>query len=660
MQFVLKDLLPVVINIKNGETVHQRVLLIYGRAGPRDVKFQSNITVEHHATNFPSTTWPVFNSHFKCLVHLDPGSNDIKLILDKQGIQFSHDSEPLTTILQVNYIPLLQNPPLHLAILVAKDSKEVIDAPKEKEKSGENKLESVIAKLRCAGYLWQAFTAEQMSRNEFGRRVFRLEEEWIEDTLSNQKPGLRQTAKVHIIRSSYTLEQILDPDIAQQNPNRNDDKKDLYSMFMDGLKEYGVPFNNQCYVAGLILDSHYENSHDMKLVRGHAALGGGGGNLQLGIFGSHLTHAWPRHLEEVVDCFQDDTITDETRLSNDVGESGTWWKCCNVGIGAFLHEVGHCLGAPHSPSGIMARGFNNLNRTFTVKEPNNPSPITPSDENGAHWHRCDIIRFRYHPCFRLLSDPPLSTEFKNLSADFWLLNEFILIKSPSGISLIEFHVEESLRDYIEYVHDDNHQTEVRLKISEIIEKYEKYDDNRVIKLNVISKNQTEHSLSNLQRFLRESKMILPIYGEVIKSPYLGKLDERLTEFRVFFNKFIANENESVKLKRMVVQYDYYINGITFFWSDGTHLSVGKDRGNKKEFRFMEGNEEIVELKVNSGWYIDGFEIKTNLGRSSEWFGKHGGDDHILKVPNNHEFESIGLYGTGDDFVNTLGLIYKLK
>ncbi|CAI2176678.1 4201_t:CDS:2 [Funneliformis geosporum] len=639
---------PVVINVKNGETVHQRVLLIYGRAGPRNEKFQSNITVEHHATNFPSTTWPVFNSHFKCLVHLDPGSNNIKLILDKHG------SKSPTTILQVNYIPLLQNPPLHLAILVAKDSKEVIDAPKEKDRSGENKLDSVIAKLRCAGYLWQAFTAEQMSRNEFGRRVFRLEEEWIEDTLSNQNPGLSQTAKVHIIRSSYTLEQILDPDIAQQNPNRKDDKKDLYSMFMDGLKEYGIPFNNQCYVAGLILDSHYDNSPDMKFIRGHAALGGGGGNIQLGIFGSHLTHAWPRHLEEVVGCFQDDTITDETILSNDAGESGTWWKCCNIGIGAFLHEVGHCLGAPHAPSGIMARGFNNLNRTFTVKEPNNPSPIKPSDENGAHWHRGGIIRFRYHPCFRSLSDPPLSIELKNLSADFWRLNEFILIKSPSGVSLIEFFVEESLRDYKEYVQYKNHQTEVRLKISEVIEKY---GDNRIIKLNVVSKNQTENSLDNLRRFLKESKMTLPIYGEIIKSPYLGKLDERLTEFRVFFNKFTSNENKPVKLNRMVVKYGYYINGITFFWSDGTQLSVGKDRGNKKEFGFMGENEKITELKVNSGWYIDGFEIKTNLGRCSEWFGKHGGNDHILKLP---ESEMIGLYGTSDDLVNTLGLIYKLK
>ncbi|CAB4480637.1 unnamed protein product [Rhizophagus irregularis] len=63
------------------------------------------------------------------------------------------------------------------------------------------------------------------------------------------------------------------------------------------------------------------------------------------------------------------------------GKSGTWWKYCNIGIGAFLHEVGHCLSAALSPSGIMSRGFNYLNCTliFMVKEPNNPFPTTPSE-----------------------------------------------------------------------------------------------------------------------------------------------------------------------------------------------------------------------------------------------------------------------------------------
>ncbi|CAB5191082.1 unnamed protein product [Rhizophagus irregularis] len=575
---------PVVINVENGEVVHQRILLIYGRAGPQDMNFESKITVEHHVNNFPSTTWQVFNSHFKCLVHLDAGLNNIKFILDTSP--FSSDSRPLTTIFQVNYVPLLQNPPLNLAILVAKDSKEIIDAPEEKENSGENKLESVKAKLRCAGYLWQAFTAEQMSRNGF-------EED------------------------SYTLKQILDPDIAQQNPNGVDDKKkDLYSIFMDSLKEYGAPFDKQCYVAGLILDSHYDTSPNMGFIRGHAALGGGWDNIRLGIFGSHLTHAWPRYLEEVVSCFQDNTITDENRLSNDAGESGTWWRCCNIGIGAFLHEV----------------------------EPNNSFPTTPSEEEGAHWYRSNVIRFRYHPCFRLPFEPPEKIDLKNIGADFWILNKFLLIKCSAGISLIEIYVRNNIIGYLDYS-DEYNQTEIRLKVDEIIKKYGgKYN---IIKMNFVAKNQTETFLENLQKFSEESKIILPIYGKVFKSNYLGKIDESLTEFKILFKKFI--DTKPITLKRMIIKYDVVINSITFYWSDNTNLRIGidDDEGIKKEFLFEEG-EKIVKIKVNSGWYIDGFEIKTNLGRRSKWFGGHGGSKHTLEAPDN-EYEMIGLYGTGKLF-----------
>ncbi|CAG8525204.1 10173_t:CDS:2, partial [Acaulospora morrowiae] len=88
-------LAPVIVNVQNGEWVHQRVLLIYGRAGPKDLSFKSNVTVEHHTDNFPSTVWPVLNSHFKCLVHLDPGPNNIKFTFDQEP--YAPNSPPLST-----------------------------------------------------------------------------------------------------------------------------------------------------------------------------------------------------------------------------------------------------------------------------------------------------------------------------------------------------------------------------------------------------------------------------------------------------------------------------------------------------------------------------------------------------------------------------------
>lgn len=52
---------------------------------------------------------------------------------------------------------------------------------------------------------------------------------------------------------------------------------------MEALSDYGAPFDKQCYVAGLILDTHWDQQSNAIL--GHAALGGGGGNIRLGMFG---------------------------------------------------------------------------------------------------------------------------------------------------------------------------------------------------------------------------------------------------------------------------------------------------------------------------------------------------------------------------------------
>lgn len=49
-----------------------------------------------------------------------------------------------------------------------------------------------------------------------------------------------------------------------------------------------------------------------------------------------------------------------------------------------MHEVGHSYTLSHTPTGIMSRGYNNLNRTFVAKEPGF-GPIPPEAEEGSHW-----------------------------------------------------------------------------------------------------------------------------------------------------------------------------------------------------------------------------------------------------------------------------------
>merc|ERR1712093_610830 len=94
-----------------------------------------------------------------------------------------------------------------------------------------------------------------MRAKGLGRRSFRLEEEWMVETLSRdfiQTPRgssashMRSTAKCHIIRSEKTVEQIRDAQVAQQNPSAHR-KDDLHKYFEAALKKHGGPFESSAH-----------------------------------------------------------------------------------------------------------------------------------------------------------------------------------------------------------------------------------------------------------------------------------------------------------------------------------------------------------------------------------------------------------------------------
>ena len=178
---------PRVLSISDGSWVHQKVLLIFGECADAQKPIDGNLTVYHHQDSFPSTQWPVCDSHFKALVYLQPGPN--RLRLDFASPKLASPTGQLQTHsswISINFLPLISSPPLHLCILVAKDSPETYDAVPERIQKEGNNLTTAIRKFRMAAYLWQAFTAEQMNRNGFGRRCYRYEEEWYVHTIPKE------------------------------------------------------------------------------------------------------------------------------------------------------------------------------------------------------------------------------------------------------------------------------------------------------------------------------------------------------------------------------------------------------------------------------------------------------------------------------------------
>lgn len=437
---------------------------------------------------------------FKALLILSPGPNELiiqhKPVQTTTGQKRKHvdDEEELT--LTLTYIPLLQTPPLHLAIMIAKDSPLLIDCPPCKRggvTSAHSDLDAAIKKFRMTAYMWQALTAEDMRSKGLGRRSFRLEEEWTTDTLSSTfvnssfdqsngpshiglKSSVRSTAKIHIIRTEKTVAELRDAQVAQQNPHVGEERKqDLHKWFTNALKAAGGPFASSAkpIVAGLILDSHYDMEQD--LITAHAALGNSNSNgISLGMMGSHLTFAWPRFLEEVTACLTDTSVPGET-VGNDNGECGTTWEACAIGQGAFLHEVGHAFGADHTESltgNIMMRGYaqhwpkNFLSHTayYSAKKTDGcaveDGGCDPIMVNPARWDLKDALNFHLQDHFWFPGDKVSDSALRHAIPSMEFIEtddddseDYILkFQCPAGIARI----------FYARLSDDSQNTDIRM------------------------------------------------------------------------------------------------------------------------------------------------------------------------------------------------------
>ena len=221
--------------------VHQQVLLIFGQIGESSHRpLDGTVTVNHHQGRFPPTAWPVSDSYFKALIHLEPGFNRLRLDFSSPKVSGSNTSIPAhASFLHVNYLPLNHSPPLQLAIILGSDSQGTYDAMPDRMQREGNGLDLAIKKFRTAAYLWQAFTGEQMNRSGFGRRCFRFEDSWEPGTLSFQDWGtgrFRTQAKIHVIRSSKTVAEIRDLERAQQY-EKGTKKGELFGIAAEAVKD---------------------------------------------------------------------------------------------------------------------------------------------------------------------------------------------------------------------------------------------------------------------------------------------------------------------------------------------------------------------------------------------------------------------------------------
>ncbi|KAJ5382756.1 Mannose-binding lectin [Penicillium concentricum] len=664
---------PRVVSVADNSWVNQKVLLVYGQIGdPRQHPLDGNVTVYHHQDNFPSTGWPVTASHFKVLVHLVPGPNRLRFdfVSPKLSTGSTHPAIHSSWIC-INYLPLVNNPPLQLVILLGKDSDGTYDAVPERVEREGNGLEMAIRKYRMAAYLWQAFTGEQMYRNNFGRRCFRFEEEWQSGSLSRRDLAqglMRNEAKIHVVRTEKTVAELRDLNIAQQNEKANK-KDELFAIAKEAVRNHFQPQAGQKqYVSVLLLDSHWDTASQM--ITGHAALGSGDDDIKMAIFGSHCLQTYPSCLEEVVDAFSDCTRTDTNHVANDCGDAGSNWESANLGIGAHLHEVGHLFGCPHQESGVMLRDYVRLNRTFLTREPFSTRTkaqglkvCLPNDE--CSWHRLDALRFRFHPSFRLPSDAsPTSDD----SVQVWPVeNGKILFTASSGIAFMELYAEGDTlcHNFIEYLNSESSPNglprQVAVTESELRQRVygTEKEKKKNIRLVVCSGSLGSYTVENLGDLKSKNSVVkLPKSQSGYKSGRLGQsaMEGSEPEQLLLECAFIKTK----LLTSIKVYHGYAVDGIEFCYEDATSQLFGKRGGKPGGDEFVldtRRGEILLGFYVRAGLWIDGIEILTSLGRKSGIYGNPtGGSGHTLIPPLGYKI--AGISGSCASWVDGFSLIIQ--
>ncbi|KAF2773804.1 hypothetical protein EJ03DRAFT_284999 [Teratosphaeria nubilosa] len=662
-------LAPRVLSVSDGSWVHQKVLLIHGEAADFQRPIDGAVTVTHHQSSFPDTQWPVCDSYFKALVYLQPGPNRLRLDFSSPKLSSPNGQIQVhSSWISINFLPLISSPPLQLCILVAKDSPETFDAPPDRVQREGNGLDVAIKKFRMAAYLWQAFTAEQMNRNGFGRRCYRYEEEWQPGTLSwkdKETDTMRNEAKIHVIRLDKTVAEIQDLDLAQQYKGAKKNG-DLFGIAKDAVQKHFAPRpGHPQYVSCLYLDAHWDKK--VGTIRAHAALGGGDDLVKLAIFGSHLLWSYPAHIEEVVSAFTDCTRTDTEFVANDCNESGSVWEAANIGIGAHMHETGHLLGCPHQESGVMLRDYTRLNRTFISRE----SFSTRTKQQGIRlakpqdecaWHRLDTLRFRYHACFQLPTDQVLSSD---AGVQVWgVENGNVLVTAATGISWIELYPEgdDVCHYWIEYVDQSNGSPasaprQVSLSESTLRDKLPDEKRKRKLKAKVFACGGSDHEIEDVAALTSKiNKTKLPDGRPGFRNSKLGFSQmEGSKPMEVILG---SHQKPTRLLLSIRVYHGASIDGLEFIYEDCKNEIFGhcggKDGGDLFSLDTRKG-EMILGFYLRAGLWIDGLQILTTTGRRSEVFGNaNGGSGHTLIPPRGYSI--AGVYGSCGAWMDGFGLV----
>lgn len=712
-------------NYKNGEIVSSSTVIVSGRTS----KFlQSGLVqfVNNQNKVYPPQFYEINNGQFKALLHVSPGEAnvfDVHVLdgayLNETGFPEKYDRVVDKDTLTLFYNPLPENKPVHLCVVVGRDSNGEYDMPKYKLKKGQiANLDTAIQRLKVAARMMQAFTQDEFHRLGLSNRSF----QFVEETVHHQSifgynmdlATPHQEVKVHVLRSPKTVKELRDPNFAQQNPKASDNgfcfshAIDLVrdSGLMERYRQAGTAI--QCAV--MYLDSHW----DGKLISTHAALGGGTNDVKMAVFGSHGLHSYPLTFPQVSPSLADATHLSQNEVANDCNECGTSWECLNICLGAFMHEIGHLFGSPHQVDGVMLRDYIWWNRSFMTREAECLRGRTSGaviSNNGTwpkecHWNIMDLMRYLYHDSFSIPVDNADDSfgksfvttmapdnSYKNRSAPTMYVSKpgEVVVKSGLGIFMVEVCGDDLARYHIPYYPKSyggtGLQHEITLNFDELLKQFKRNWDRAGdnFDLRVLSIAGDLYKANFKSTFHEKDNLIRSDFG-LGRGPIDGYKSELLGSSKGDM-KFIGFDISRVYKVR--VYHGYALDGATFYIDDdkseqngeappvparnylskmmgkllqpeaprnGGEVTIGKVKPHYTEFNLNKG-ETISKLLFQNGQWIDAMQIHTTLGRTSGMLGNsEGGHLSILEAPS-QQHRIVGVYGYCGGWMDGIGIIY---
>ncbi|XP_031551520.1 uncharacterized protein LOC116288818 [Actinia tenebrosa] len=613
-----------VLNYSDGETIDYPFVLLEcqfknnskfdGEFGEKEVSFprDDNQLLENHGkvvqvlveTRDECVSWPVIRGAFKVLLKLVPGDNNLRIkasMSEKRQIQkdfhLVYKPSTLPRFVRVVYVKCV-------------DSDGSFEAPPEVA----NNIEVAQKKLAFNSRLLQTFTAQDLYKHGFGHRTFRLEENSEGEPL------------IHVFTTSLTTEEAL-----KMNGG------ELYSQFSKELTDSNL-YDPLCKFWTFMSCTHYDppppeefDEKDVHLyVKAHTALGGG----HLALFGTGGLHTWADNVDDLVSCFTNSKKVDRRCLFDDSCRRGFYWANYATGLGASMHELGHCFDLAHTPKGIMGRGFDDFNCVFTLWR--NPPQHQVDKEN--------IPGLTKHATGKESSTPPSTDSSVNYdqpqesSKD----DQKCLAVSSETLSSDSECCNLALPG-------DNSHGATWYRTSAVLLRYHKWFS------------------SNKESGEELSKLPLIHWGRQFYGP-MGTMSGNCDSNKVYFNDKTWLSKNNARLGGYIIYADVYVNciqtiGLAVVEQDDVETVTevlsepcGREGvGRRYIFRLEHPDEHLIAVDLRSGAWIDALRFHTNY-KSSLWMGGRGGSlCHFEPSP---EQSMVGVFGCAGNYVNSLGFFLE--